>query len=708
MTEVPRVKDLKVPLKKNHPDTRIKAFQHIEDEATLVPLYDTHTCRWNWPLPESHLDKLAASGERSNQARENSSMDQGEREGENSGATDQRSGDWDIIDDTGAPAASESQIESLSQPEDDIMSTNASSASSDKAPVLHAIDRNSTKPWMTEQVFASFNNLLTFALLLQKPALAQKHNLSHIWSASNSLSIICGDEIARKPDLTLLDDIEARWDTIKAICELTSSAYLPSHPLAKTLDTKAYLLLKHQLWRHFALLVSICNGYRELRIHLYDHSGGVVSPCTHINRELDKYLWIFSSIVFGNLECIRLNPTITILKHMLHRILRSPDFRVAKPSPSPHQTAEVIPDALIMESETTEIEEIVSEPSHTIEDAVPNPTANIPPNLVPLIDKVPSDSLSGPLPEPIGKIRVNENTYNILDLIFSTQGLVGRGTVCYLARKDEEEYIVKDHWVLGSKSEVLNEICMMEKMDGICGVPRLVEYWLVEMEPGKVDKTVKYCQKVLRSIKGTSHTHVHLVLKPHVQPLYKFHLRAEFLTLILDIIKIQKQVVEQNWVLHRDCSLNNGMIEDDGDGTHGMLIDWEFAVDIVRGNQYSVGGTGTVPFMSWSLLFQLYLHTLDPSDERLEWYDLIKKPNQLHFDNVIDLLGRHIAALLKEDSPGLLVSKWVILSAAGSLMPPQNNEESVSPPVDETRQKQVVDHWWMMEAIPKLKRNKTE
>ncbi|KAG1896848.1 uncharacterized protein F5891DRAFT_983078 [Suillus fuscotomentosus] len=618
MTEVPRAKDLKVPLKKIHPDTRIKAFQHIEDEATLVPLYDTHACRWNWPLPESHLDKLAASGERSNQARENSSMDQGEREGENSGATDQRSGDWDIIDDTGAPAASESQVESLSQPEDDIMSTNASSASSDKAPVLHAIDRDSTKPWMTKQVFASFNNLLTFALLLQKPALTQKHNLSHIWSALNSLSIICGDEITRKPDLTLLDDIEARWDTIKAICELTSSAYLPSHPLAKTLDTKAYLLLKHQLWRHFALLVSICNEYRELHIHLYDHLGGVVSPCTHIDRELDKYLWIFSSIVFGNLECIRLNPTITILKHMLHRTLQSPDFCVAKPSPSPHQTAEVISDALIMESETIEIEEIVSEPPHTIEDAVPNPTANIPPNLVPLIDKVPSDSLSGPLPEPIGKIRVNENTYNILDLIFSTQGLVGRGTVCYLVRKDEEEYIVKDHWVLGSKSEVLNEICMMEKMDGICGVPCLVEYWLVEMEPGEVDKTVKYCQK------------------------------------------------------------------------------------------YSVGGTGTVPFMSRSLLFQLYLHTLDPSDERLEWYDLIKNPNQLHFDNVIDLLGRHIAALLKEDSPGPLVSKWVILSAAGSLMPPQNNEESASPPVDETRQKQVVDHWWMMEAIPKLKRNKTE
>ncbi|KAG1855877.1 hypothetical protein C8R48DRAFT_776245 [Suillus tomentosus] len=268
MTEVPKAKDLKVPLKKIHPDIRIKAFQHIEDEATLIPLYDTRACRWNWPLPESHLDKLATSGERSDQAGENSSTDQGEREGENSGAMNQRLRDWVIVDDTDAPAGSESQVESVGQPEDDIMSTNASSASSDKAPVLHEIDRNSTKPWTTEQVFVSFNNLLTFALLLQKPALAQKRNLSCIWSTLNSSSTICGDEIAHKPDLTLLDDIEARWDTIKAVCELTSSAYLPSHPLAKTLDTKAYLLLKHQPWRHFTLLVSICNGYRELRIHL--------------------------------------------------------------------------------------------------------------------------------------------------------------------------------------------------------------------------------------------------------------------------------------------------------------------------------------------------------------------------------------------------------------------------------------------------------
>jgi hypothetical protein len=56
-------------------------------------------------------------------------------------------------------------------------------------------------------------------------------------------------------------------------------------------------------------------------------------------------------------------------------------------------------------------------------------------------------------------------------------------------------------------------------------------------------------------------------------------------------LSVQRQAVELRKVLHRDSSLNNAMIEDDGDGSHGMLIDWEFAVDIVEGEQYVVGGT---------------------------------------------------------------------------------------------------------------------
>lgn len=91
---------------------------------------------------------------------------------------------------------------------------------------------------------------------------------------------------------------------------------------------------------------------------------------------------------------------------------------------------------------------------------------------------------------------------------------MGRGTVCYLAKKDGQDYIIKDYWAIGGNKEALNKMKMMEKMKGVCGVPELVEYWLVELMPGKVDQTADYWYKALRSLQGTFHTHIHVVLKP--------------------------------------------------------------------------------------------------------------------------------------------------------------------------------------------------
>jgi hypothetical protein len=95
-----------------------------------------------------------------------------------------------------------------------------------------------------------------------------------------------------------------------------------------------------------------------------------------------------------------------------------------------------------------------------------------------------------------------------------SRGLVGCGTVCYHVRNDGEEFIIKDYWAIGGNKEALNEIKMMEKMKGVHGIPQLVEHWLVEITPGKVDQTVEYQYKSMRSLQDTFHTHIHLVLKP--------------------------------------------------------------------------------------------------------------------------------------------------------------------------------------------------
>ncbi|KAG1893065.1 uncharacterized protein F5891DRAFT_986206 [Suillus fuscotomentosus] len=66
----------------------------------------------------------------------------------------------------------------------------------------------------------------------------------------------------------------------------------------------------------------------------------------------------------------------------------------------------------------------------------------------------------------LSKIQVNNNWYNILEVIFSSHSLVGHDTVCYLVRKDDQEYIIKVHWVLGNADDenILNEVIILKKM----------------------------------------------------------------------------------------------------------------------------------------------------------------------------------------------------------------------------------------------------
>ncbi|KAG1747487.1 hypothetical protein EDD22DRAFT_851084 [Suillus occidentalis] len=143
---------------------------------------------------------------------------------------------------------------------------------------------------------------------------------------------------------------------------------------------------------------------------------------------------------------------------------------------------------------------------------------------------IPDDPFYLPLLDPISRILINNHMYNILEVIFSSQGLVGCGTIYYLMWRGDEEYIIKDHWILESKVDALNEVKMLQ-------------------------------------------------------------MKAELLATIWDIIKIQQIEVEEKGILHYDCSLNNSMIEDDGNGSCGTLIDWEFSVFITQGQKYARGRT---------------------------------------------------------------------------------------------------------------------
>ncbi|KAG1859221.1 hypothetical protein F4604DRAFT_1930759 [Suillus subluteus] len=549
--EVPDATELQVPLHKiRYRDTRLyNKFAHL-DEQSMVPLYDEVNRRWNWALPKLHresginqLPDLEEGGDGEENSRGNS--------------------------ESGSESGGESPSTQEHPPEVSTTSITCSAVA-----------------WRRQtEVMAANSGAVV-----------------RTWSACNSMHPMKDEEVSRKPDLALLDDMEAQWDTIKAVCELTSQLYTPTGMIGKTIDSKAYLLLRCQPWRRFVLLFSLTNEYREFRVHMYDHAGGVVTPPIHIDNAPNRYLQIISGVIFGNLECIRYDPSISIFTKTLQPVqLKNP---ISRPStnkqPARDQVQEspiegTVPKMIVTPESDLEMDSDVEIGSDS-EESLPID----PPQL-----EIPEDPLHMSFSDPIGRIIVNDHAYDILEVIFSSQGLVGHGTICYLARRDDEEYIIKDHWVLGGKDVALNEVEMLREMQGVHGVPELVEYWLIEIAPNEVDETMNYQYKVLGSIKGTSRMHIHLVLKPCARPLHAFWTKVELVSAPWDIVKIQQIAVEDCGILHRDCSLNNAMIEDDGNGTHGLLIDWEFA--------------GTLPFMSRSLLWQLSEAVGDPATSACSW-----------------------------------------------------------------------------------------
>lgn len=469
-----------------------------------------------------------------------------------------------------------------------------------------------------EKTFAVFLNVLIHALSKSFP---EQSDLPR-WYSSNSTTPIGDGLVQRKPDLCLSDDVTVQWNNILVIAEMTASQFSLSMPAGKTLDTKAYLVFREQPWRRFVLFLSFTRQHRELRVHLYDHSGGIVTPAIKIHDQPDTFKYVMACIVFGSRDCIGFDLTMSINTRTMKLLSRAFWARSIKHIPRRSKKA------VAKEERTLQscVQPYTNKEFHSLPDRLPSPFSAepSPTELSTLPHLIPTHSKQTPalvnLSDPIGRITVNRNEYTILKVLFTHQGLVGRGTVCYLVRRDGQEYIIKDHWVMGDKNVILNEVNMLEALKGVPGIPELIEYWLVEMVPDEVDDTQMYRQRIYSSTAGMYRTHVRLVLKPKARPLHEFRSRKELVKAIRDIVLIQKCAVEKYKVLHRDCSLNNAMIEDIDGGSRGALIDWEFAARITSDDLYTNGGTGTIPFMSIDVLMAMgtleYQQSLTAAEDR--------------------------------------------------------------------------------------------
>jgi len=312
----------------------------------------------------------------------------------------------------------------------------------------------------------------------------------------------------------------------KVITEYTSQVWKPSIALVKTLHTKAYLVLLNQPWRWFVLALSIVK--QDIQIHFYNRSGCSVSPAFNIHSNPHAFITILVAVMFGSWLCIGFDPTITVkpvrpLRVSQRKVVYDSD-RAVTPEPIPEE----------LDDSASHLESFPTLQSRSnlyfVDFIAPQPFPHEDPTPQ-LVDST-SHIHASDIPGPIGEIRVCDDIYKILEVLFSSGRFLGRGTVIYLVEREGKQYIIKDHWV----ENLQQEAAMMTLVEGIRGVPELVDSWMVEIRPGIVDVTSQYrleeCQASMKVIR----THVRTVMSPRGHPLTKFRTKRELVQCIRDII----------------------------------------------------------------------------------------------------------------------------------------------------------------------------
>lgn len=383
-----------------------------------------------------------------------------------------------------------------------------------------------------ENLLAAFFNVI--ALAIKRKTTDQ--GSQRYWLGSYSTHRMPGNvdgagAFHRKPDLILVEKSDALTDSIswmspKVIAECTSQAWKPSLALVKTLHTKAYLVLLNQPWRRFVLALSIVK--QDIRVHFYDHSGCSVSPAFNIHSNPRAFVTILAAVMFGSRLCIGFDPTITVkpvrpLWVSRRKVIYDLD-RATVPEPIPEEL-----DDSTSQLESLPTPQLRSDP-HFVDFIAPQPYP--PEDPTPrLVDSTPHISASD-TPGPIGEIWVRDVMYKILEVLFSSGGFLGRGTIIYLAEREGKQYIIKDHWVENPQQEAT----MMVHVEGVRSVPELVDSWMVEIRPGVVDVTSRYrseeCQASMKAIR----THVRTVMSPRGRPVTKFRTKHELVQCMRDVL----------------------------------------------------------------------------------------------------------------------------------------------------------------------------
>ncbi|KAK7042441.1 hypothetical protein R3P38DRAFT_2890495 [Favolaschia claudopus] len=225
-------------------------------------------------------------------------------------------------------------------------------------------------------------------------------------------------------------------------------------------------------------------------------------------------------------------------------------------------------------------------------------------------------------------IEVAGNRYDIIETLYISDGVCGRGTVCWHVCHNDKFLVIKDAWVVKIVKEKWDptpctEAETLERIKGLAGVPLLHDVDIVTVNGEWGTDALRIC---LRSRIGKIDKRIHqrLVLQPFGQPLSTFASRKELISVLIDAVKAHWNLWDTKTILHRDISVDNILLvhpDDMPPSTSGttvepapqdssspplrraLLIDMKHALR-TSSAQDNGPRKGTLPFMAIQLLLK--------------------------------------------------------------------------------------------------------
>ncbi|KAJ7507262.1 hypothetical protein B0H11DRAFT_2185726 [Mycena galericulata] len=171
---------------------------------------------------------------------------------------------------------------------------------------------------------------------------------------------------------------------------------------------------------------------------------------------------------------------------------------------------------------------------------------------------------------PAGRfIDVDGVRYKIVETLFVSEAIRGKGTVCWRARYEGKDYVIKDTWVDNSRPHT--EAKMLHMAKEVEGVPKVIADVVVSIN-GVEESTANLRSTItpppgkkgakLRDTLSTIEERIHrrLVLTPVGYALPHFSSRKELISIFIDAVTAHRELFIRANVLHRDISVNNIML----------------------------------------------------------------------------------------------------------------------------------------------------